>query len=84
MSNSGKNMLNEMEFSKRLKEMGDRELSEFTARQAYETRIIVETNVYRIGKLENRDRRTSGLIGGAGVFFGGAVVAVVEFFRKST
>ncbi len=72
---NGKYILNDLEFDKQIKEMDDRELMEFSARLGY-------SNAIRISSIEGQRRKALGLTGGLGVFVGGVIVGLVEFFRR--
>lgn len=52
--NNGKEMLNEMEFERRMKRMDDRELLEFNARQGFETHKKVCVMNVTVGKNKTR------------------------------
>ena len=71
---NGKYILQDLEFESQIKEMGDRDLMEFTAKLSY-------SNAIRIFKLEARDKKTLGLTGGIGVFIGGIIIGVMEYIR---
>lgn len=72
---NGKYILNDLEFDKQIKEMDDRELMEFSARLGY-------SNAIRISSIESQRKRTIGLTGGLGVFIGGIIIGIVEYFRS--
>lgn len=72
---NGKYILNDLEFDKQIKEMNDRELMEFSARLGY-------SNAIRITSMEAQRRRAIGMTGGLGVFVGGVIVGLIEFFRR--
>jgi len=70
----GKYVLNDLEFEEKIKGMCDRELQEFTARLSY-------SNAIRIFALEGQNKRRLGITGGIGVFIGGIIIGVIEYFR---
>ena len=74
------NILDEMEFDKRLKEMPDRQLLEFVAHQTYEVCRDVTLQEQRITSLENVNKRAFGITGGISAILGGAIIAVINYF----
>ena len=80
MSPNGRYILNDMEFEQNIRQMNDRQLLEFTARQTYGVCLLAESSEKRIDILERRDRKTFSIIGGLAAFFGAAVVAIINFF----
>lgn len=72
---NGKYVLQDLELNKEIKTMSDRELSEFSVRLAY-------SNAIRITSLEGRNKKAMGASGGAGVFIGGIIVGVMDYFRR--
>jgi len=79
---NGKDMLNEMEFKEHIKEMKDRELSEFTALQVWEACATLQDHSIRILKLEKRNHRITGWIGTIGVLIGAVVVGIIDYFVR--
>ena len=79
MSN-GQEMLDDLELEKRISELDDRGLQEFTARQVYETRKDVSSNTRRIKCLETRNKKTFAITGGIGSVIGAAIIAVINYF----
>lgn len=79
---NGRYFLNDMEFEQHIKNLSDRELLEFTARQTYDVSIVAGSNKKRIGKLEGQSNKRSGVIGGGGAMIGAAIVAVINHFTK--
>lgn len=77
-------MLNEAEFENEMKEMSDRQLIEFTARQVFGIHTNCKKEDIRIKALESRDKKTFGLSGGAGAVFGGIMVAIIDYFTKKS
>lgn len=76
------NMLNDLDFEKRIKELDDRGLQEFTARQVYEVRKDVSSNTKRIVSLEHKNKKVFAITGGLGSIFGGAIIAVINYFTR--
>jgi len=78
---NGKEMINELDYRQRIKDMKPRELSEFTALQVYETCIIVQKHEKRIITLENRDRKWVGIGGGIGAVVAAIGYAIINFLQ---
>lgn len=76
----GKDMLNEMDFEEAIRKMDDRELSEFTARQVYDTRLVTTSNSKRIKSLEGKERKLIGIGGAIIVFIATALSATINYF----
>ena len=74
---NGYEMLNEMEFDRRIKELDDRGLAEFNARQIYDIRTGLQKVKNRVTTLESRDHKTFGIVGGVGGVLGTAVGAAI-------
>ena len=72
--------INDLQVEQRIKEMNDRELMEFTARQVYDVCSIAGNNTKRIVSLERRGNKIMGIIGGVGTFVGAIIVAVINYF----
>jgi len=78
---NGNYILNDLEFERTIKQMGDRELMEYTARLSYSTTI-------RCSNLENRingrmlTKKTTGFLAGAGALIGGIGVGIADYFMK--
>ena len=70
----GKYVLNDLKLEETIKGMGDRELLEFTVRLSY-------SNAIRIFNLEGQNKKRLGITGGIGVFIGGIIIGVIEYFR---
>ena len=79
---NGRYFLNDMEFEQHIKNLSDRELLEFTARQTYDVSILAASNKKRVGKLESQSNKRSGVRGGGGAMIGAAVVAVIDYFVR--
>ena len=71
---NGKYILQDLAFDRQIKEMESRELQEFTAKLSY-------SNAIRIMNLEARDKKTLGITGGVGVFIGGIIIGIIQYFR---
>ena len=63
-----------------IKEMPDRQLLEFTARQVYSVCGTVRDHGRRINNLEGRARKTTGIAGGIGTAIGAAIVTLFNYF----
>lgn len=72
---NGKYILNDLEFERQIREMGDRELSEFTAKLAYSSAI-------RISSLEGKSKKIMAASGGAGAIITGIIIGLIEYFRR--
>ena len=79
---ANRDMLEDIEFEKAIKEMTDRSLLEFTARQSYDTRTTVGVLVKRVTYLEKRDRKFFGTVGGIGGAIGAGIVAAIDFITR--
>lgn len=78
----GRYLLNDIEFEQAIKEMDDRQLLEFTARQTYSISNTVAGHDKRIKSLEGQSNRRSGFIGGAGAIIGAAVSSIVDYLVR--
>ncbi len=74
------NLLNDLEFEQRIGELNDRELSEFTARQVFESRKDIQSNTRRIKTLEKKSNKIIAITGSASSMIGGAIVALINHF----
>lgn len=72
--------LNDLELEEHLKDMSDREVIEFVARQTYDVCNLAGSNERRIILLEKRGNRFIGIVGAFGAFIGAIVIAVVNYF----
>ena len=79
---NGRYWLNDLELESRMKEMSDRELLEFTARQSYEVCIVAQDNRKRVEKLEGKNNKMFGVSSGAGTIIGAAIVTVINYFMR--
>ena len=75
------NMLDDLDFERQIGELSDRGLSEFTARQVFEARKDIHSNTRRIKSLEGKSRKVFAISGGAGTMIGGAIVALINYFK---
>ena len=72
--------LDDLELERRLANMSDRDLLEFTARQTYDVCNLAGSNERRIVSLEKRGNKFMGSIGIVGAFIGAVIVSVINFF----
>ena len=79
---SNDTMLNDAEFENEIREMSDRQLSEFTARQVLGLCKRIKGNEGRITSLEGRSKKAFGITGGISGALGAAVVALIDYFAK--
>ena len=82
MSNGERGLINELDYRQRIQDLPDRQLLEFTALQVYETTIIIHNHDKRIGKLESRNRKTFGYVGGIGGVIGAIFAGALDFFIR--
>ena len=75
-------MINDLDFEKRISELDDRGLLEFTARQVFGVRKTVTSNTSRIISLESKSKKILAIIGGIGSIIGAAVVSVINHFAS--
>jgi len=80
---NGNYWLNEMEFERALKQMSDRDLLEFTARQTYSVCLLAQNNEKRISSLEKRNHRIIGTIGGIAGVIGAIIASAINYFVRS-
>ena len=73
-------MLDNLEFERRIGEMGDRELQEFTARESFHTHRVVRGHDKRIRNLEGKHRKALSISGGIGSMIGAAIIAIINYF----
>jgi hypothetical protein len=80
MSN-GNEMLNEMDFDKKVSEMKERgELLEFVAKQVYKISIRCPEEDKRITALESQNKKMFGVTGGVSGVIGAGIVAALNWF----
>jgi len=72
--------LDDLELERRLANMSDRDLLEFTARQTYDVCNLAGSNERRIISLEKKGNKFMGSIGIVGAFIGAVIVSVINFF----
>jgi len=70
----------ELDFEKRIKEMADRQLLEFVARQAFEITDKCKTYDVKIASLETGDRKVSSIAGGISGTFTAVVIGIINYF----
>ena len=73
-------MLHDMELEKRIKAMPERELLEFMARQMAEVCQKVEGHEKRLKKVEQDNKRLSGIIGGISGLITAVAVGIINWF----
>ena len=79
---NGKELVNELDFEKQIKEMDDRGLLEFTARQVYETCEITKRHSSRIKTLEDGSKKVSTITGGISGGITAVTIAVIDYFTR--
>ncbi len=72
----------ELEFEKLIKELPDRELLEFVARQNYETCSQIATQDNRLKDLESGNKKASSISGGITGAIAGIVMGIIGYFAK--
>ncbi len=77
---NGKEFLNELEFETRMKDMNDRELQEFTARQVYDVCSVVAKHEKRITAVERKSNKIIGTAAAIGTGIGAGVIAIISYF----
>ena len=77
---NGRYVLNDLEFENQIRDMNDRQLLEFTARQSYEITIFAHDTEKRVKNLEGKGKKTTAITGGAGSLIGAAIIAVINYF----
>lgn len=73
-------ILSEAEFENEIKNLSDRQLSEFVARQVYDICKQREAEDKRIAVLEGRDKKFAGALGGVSGAVGAILVSVIDYF----
>jgi hypothetical protein len=77
---NGRYFLNDLAFEQQIKDMSDRQLLEFTARQTYDVSILATTNAKKISTLEHRDKKFAGAMGGIGGAIGAGIITAINYF----
>ena len=72
--------IDDLEVEQRIKEMNDRQLMEFTARQCYDIISVASKHGKRITVLERRGNKIMGIVGGIGTFVGAVIITVFNYF----
>ena len=80
---SGRGVLNELEFEKKMCGMQDRQLLEFVARQNYETCLRCESHDIRISSLESGNRKASGIKGSITGTITGIIIGNISYFSSN-
>ncbi len=73
---------NELEFEKLIKDMADRQLLEFVARQSYDICQQVASDNKRIKDLENGDKKQASIIGGISGTLTAIIIGVINYFMN--
>ncbi len=71
---NGKELINEIDYQRRIKSMKSRELSEFTAMQVYENNITMQDHEGRLIKLERPSKKKQVTFGGSLIAFATAII----------
>ena len=79
---NGRYFLNDIELEQAIKQMDDRQLLEFTARQTYAVSNLAFTNEKRIGRLESRSKKELRATGGIGAILGVAIASALDFLLR--
>ncbi len=77
---NGNEMIGELDFEKRIKEMADRQLLEFMARQTFEITDKCKTYDTEIDLLKTGDRKTSGIVGGISGTVTSILIGIINYF----
>ena len=77
-------MLTDMDFEQKLNDLGndEPELIRFIARQQFSSSKVLLSHGKRIKKLENRNKKTIGIVGAAGVILATIVTATIDYFLR--
>ena len=73
-------IINELDFEKRIREMADRQLLEFVARQTFEITGKCRTYDAQIASLEAGNRRASSVIGGITGTITAIIIGIINYF----
>jgi hypothetical protein len=74
---------NDLKVEEQIKEMGDRDLLEFVARQTSILVGVVNLQDKRISKVEAKDSRIMGIVGGFGTVIGAIIVGTINYFIRN-
>ncbi len=77
-------MLDDLEFENQINAMGDDQpaLIKFVARQQFSTSKVLVSHGRRIKKLEGKNKKLMGAVGGIGALLATATAAVFDYFMK--
>ena len=75
MHNYGRYVINDLEFEKELSQMNTDDKLNFIARLSY-------SNSIRISSLEAGNKKTLGIIGGAGGILGVAIASIIDYILR--
>lgn len=76
---NGREFISDLEFESRIKDMNDRQLQEFTARQVYDITTVVAKHDKRITAVERKSNKIVGTAAAIGTGIGAAVIALVSY-----
>ena len=76
-------IINDLDFEKRIGNMADRQLLEFVARQSLEVNKRCVDHISRIISLESTTKRQSGIIGGISGTFTAIAISVINYFTTN-
>ena len=79
---NGRYFLNDMELEQAIKQMDDRQLLEFTARQTYDVSNLAANHEKRINRLESRRRKELSATSGIGAILGAAIYTAIDFLLR--
>jgi len=82
--NNPTNMLSDMEFEEKLKDMGDdqTELLKFVARNQYQSLKLCPIHEKAIKALQNRTKKELGATGGIGAILGVAIATALDYLLR--
>ena len=78
------NMLDDLEFENQINAMGDNqpELIKFVARQQFTTGKVLVDHGKRIKRLENKNNKVMGAVGGASAILATAITATLDYLLR--
>ncbi len=79
---NGEEFITDLEFESHIKDMNDRQLQEFTARQVYDVCSVVSKHAKRIVALEKKSNKIIGAAGAVGTGIGAGVIAIISYFTN--